>query len=1390
MTAAEMIFDLRSKGINLWVEGNNLRYRAPKGALTADLRSRLAERKTEILAFLGQSATVSPLPSSIMRATSRNDDLPLSSAEEGAWLLEQLSPGVTAWNMRSALRISGELNVAVLERSFNALIERQEILRTTFRLIEGKLVRLISPTLNINLPVSRLDPLVDKDSAIRRITTEEQRRPFDLATAPLMRVRLLQVNEREHVLVVAIHHIICDGWSQQIFFRELFSLYEAFLTDQPPNLPDLPIQYSDYAIWMHESERAKFESHLSYWKNKLNGAAIAEIPSDKQRPAQRSFRGARQEIKLSSDLARRLKDIGNQERATLFMILVAAFQVLLCRYTGATDIAVGLTIAGRSRPEVQNLIGFFINLLVLRSDLSGSPCFRDLLRRVREDCLEAYERQNVPFEKLVEAMNPGHGLHRNPFFQVLFNVFNMPPVPRDANGLLIEGIFPHTETAKFDLTIHALETEDTVTIQVVYSVDLFSDARIAQMLEQYKYLLEQVGENTDDGINLYSLVTPSAKKLLPDPTVPLDNTWHGAVHEIFASYAQSQPNKLAVEDPHEGWSYKELNDRSNRLAQYLLAEGIRRGDIVAVYGHRSAALVWALLAVLKAGAAFCVVDPEHPAERVKQYLDAADPKGFIQTARAGEANAEIEEVLSSFSPRCRIALPDAAIAQASQFLSRYSKDDPAVKISPNDLAYVIFTSGSTGKPKGVMGRHGPLTHFLPWLKETFGLSESDRFSFLSALATNKLQRELFTALTLGGTLCIPDSDDIGAFGKLDEWLRDKAVSVVHLTPAMAQLLEETATHPIPSVRRAFFGGDLLGIRDVDGVRRLMPHAEITNFYNSSETQRGGGYIVFSNQTLDHAKEIPPLGRGVKDVQLLVLNPVGKMAGVGELGEICVRSPHMAAGYLRDEKLTKERFITNPFTGIDGDRIYRTGEQGRYLPNGDVEFVARRENQVSVRSFRVELGEIESVLNAHPAVSEAVVLAQENPRDHLVAYVLANRQLSPSINELRNYVKAKLPNYMVPASFLLLDSLPLTPTGKVDRRSLPMPERTRVELERTFVAPRNRLESQLAKIWAEVLGVKAVGVRDNFFEMGGHSLLAVRLFAQIEKTLGKRLSLATLFQAPTVEQLASILRQQGWSASWSSLVAIQPYGSKPPFFWVHGENSSALLPRYLGPDQPLYGLVHQSQDGKRALYTSIEDIAAHYLQEMRTVQPQGPYFLGGYCIGGTIAFEMAQQLQRMGQKVALLVLLDASNPGVLSVSPNSPKPQLQVKRGIQGMVERINKIAKRGAYKVCLSIGYPLPPTLLYLYREDVYHKARQKYVAQPYAGRVTVFKTEGLSRDPRLVWGRLAGGGLEVVEVPGKHADIVFREQQIQALAKQLKACLDQAQAKGTVARSATSVES
>ncbi len=919
-------------------------------------------------------------------------------------------------------------------------------------------------------------------------------------------------------------------------------------------------------------------------------------------------------------------------------------------------------------------------------------------------------------------------------------------------------------------------------------------------------------------ISDFSSVTQSAQSVLPNPAEPLPCEWFGSPHSRFSQQAKRVPARTAVADKLQTWSYSELDAASNQLANYLRSCGIGSQDAVAIYAHRSASLVWALLGILKAGAAFVILDSKYPASRLIDCCRLAMPRGWLQLEAAGELPEELEEFVGSLGCVCRLELPQG-VAAARQLLKDCDADGPEVGVDPDGLAYIAFTSGSTGKPKGILGTHRPLSHFLEWHIRTFGLRESDRFSMLSGLSHDPLLRDILTPLSLGAAVCIPDPEQTVTPGWLADWMKQQEISVAHLTPAMGQVLTAAIAdrvasrewEPVVSLRYAFFGGDILRKQDVELMRALAPNLTCVNFYGATETPQAMGYYIVPNEETGEfaGKEdfpVPsriPVGRGIQDVQLLVLNSSQELAGIGELGEIYIRTPYLAKGYLGDDALTEERFIANPLAKITGDRLYKTGDLGQYSPDGTISLVGRADNQVKIRGFRIELGELEAVLNAHPGVRQSVALAREDVAGdrRLVAYIVPAQSPFPTAGELRRFLKEKLPDYMVPSALTFLDALPLTPNGKIDRRALPAPDFERPDLEGNFVAPRDAVERQLAQIWENLLGVKQIGIKDNYFDLGGHSLLAVRLFAEIERAFGKNLPINVLLQAQTIEQLAVGLRQEQWSAPWSCLVPIQVGGSKPPLFCVHEADGHILcyrdLARHLGDDQPVYGLQPHGMDGKHPLYSRFEDMAAHFIKEIRSLQPQGPYLLGGLCVGGILAFEIAVQLQAQGQEVALLALFDAA----LDQAPEleigdrldrhlnkflemSPKEKLgYIFNKTQGKIQRTVRPYKEKIklmnYKFYLDKGGFLPFLPAYIPVREVLNT--YKYVPQVYSGRVTLFRAaEGTLEwhsDPELGWGPLAAGGVEVYDMPGRHNDVtdMLTEPYVRVLAEKVRACIDRA---------------
>ena len=1070
-------------------------------------------------------------------AMEREGDAPLSFAQERLWFVDRMDPGSPVFAMPFAYRLSGSVDVDALRRALNEIARRHEVLRTTFPMVDGVPVQRVAAELSVDLaPVDLSNLSGDADGeAYAKVAREHAAHPFDLERGPLFIAALVKLDADDHVLLLNLHHVVSDGWSLGVLADELSALYGAFARGEASPLPDLPIQYADYALWQRGWLRGEvLERQLGYWREKLSGAPpLLELPTDRPRPAVQTHRGEAVSGALPREAADAVLALGRREGATLFMTLLAAWSVVLSRLSGQDDVVVGTPIAGRTRRETEGMIGLFLNSLALRTDLSGDPSFRELLRRVRATTLEAYAHQDVPFERLLEELQPRRSLSHTPVFQVMLNLMNY-----DGGEVRSEGVESarvasgHETTSKFDATLYAGEGPHGLGMHLVYNPDLFGAARMREMLGQLGAVLGRAAEDPDLPLSKLSLVTDEARDALPDPRAPLDRTWRGSVPEIFARRAAETPSALASEDPSERWTYAELDAASNRIANRLIEAGVRSGDVVAIFGHRSSAIVRALLGTLKSGAAFLVLDPSYPSPRLAEYVRITAPRAFVRIAAAGDVPAEVASALESSSlVTIDLAAKPDDTADEKDSLASIASDAPKVEIGADSLAYLSFTSGTTGVPKAVMGRHGSLTHFTPWLASEFGLSSTDRFSLLSGLAHDPLHRDVFTPLQLGASVVAPDPEEIGTPGYLAKWLREAGVTVAHLTPALGQMIVDAGDDValVESLRRAFFVGDVLTRADVDRLHRLAPNVTVVNYYGSTETQRAVSYFVVTRGATD-GKEVIPLGRGIPGVQLLVRNAAGEPAGVGEAGEIWLRSPHVALGYLGDPALTAERFVINPWTNDPADLLYRTGDLGRYRPDGVVEPMGRADQQVKIRGFRVELGEIEATLAKHPSVREAVIVARGDAADRrLIGYAVPADGSLESIDSeaLRAHLRAALPDFMVPSVIVPLEALPLTANRKIDRKALPEP---RIESavdsaaesssDATSSQAGTKTEGEIAAIWREVLGVARVGADDDFFALGGHSLKATRVLSRIQQATGVRLPVKEFFANPTVRALAA------------------------------------------------------------------------------------------------------------------------------------------------------------------------------------------------------------------------------------------------------------------------------
>ena len=1326
----------------------------------------------------------------------RDQNLPLSFAQQRLWFIDQLEPGGSVYNFPAAVRLKGPLDLVALKQSLDTIVNRHEALRTTFSTIDGQPVQIIAPVLILTLPVVDLRHLSEaaREAEVRRLATNEARMPFDLATGPLVRAIVLRLDESEHVGLLTMHHIVSDGWSTGILIREMAVLYDAFRNQTPVSLPELPIQYADFAHWQRGClDGSVLDTQLAYWKQQLLGAPpLLDLPADHPRQAVQTFNGAHRSILLPPTLGEQLKALTRQEGVTLFMTLLTAFQVLLHGYTNQDDIVLGTPTANRNRLEIEGLIGFFVNALVLRTDLSGNPSFRELLRRVREVCLAAYANQDLPFERLVEELHLARDLSRNPLFQVMFVLQNASLQPVELPGLSLSPVEVDTGTTHFDLTMHVVDTPQGLVATLTYNTDLFEASTITRMLGHFNTLLETIADAPDRHISELPLLTEvERQQVLVDwndnkTEYPKDF----CIPQLFEAQVERAPEATALVLEDQQLTYRELNRRANQLAIHLRTLGIGPEKPVAICLTHSLEMVIGLLGILKAGGVYVPLDPTYPKERLAFILN--DSKASILLTE----NALVA------------ALPEhnaKAVCLDSDLTSivHESEDNPNCLTTPDNLAYAIYTSGSTGRPKGVLISHASIAAHCLNGQKYYALDSSDRVLQFASLSFDLSLEQILPTLVAGATLVMM-STGVWDTNEFQQKISKYGLTVLNVSTSYWQELARAwADLPVlvPNIKvRAFIvGGDTMLPEFLElWSRTPLNSARLINAYGPTETTiTATAFDIAPGAVADATLKRIPVGRPLANRETYILNRYGNPVPVGVSGELHIGGDCLARGYLNRADLTADNFVPNPFSGESGARIYKTGDLARYLPDGTIEFLGRIDHQVKIRGFRVELGEIETALRQHHAVRDTVVLTREIApgEKQLVAYVVAQQESQPTPSELRVFLKEKLPEYSVPAVFVPLEALPLMPNGKVDRGALPEPGLTRLEMGKTFVAPRDALELQLTGLWEEVLGTRPVGVTDNFFELGGHSLAAVRLFALIEKRLGKKVPLTSVFQGATVERLAMILRQDTKAPPPCSLVAIQPGGSRRPLFLIHPAGGHVFpyvhLAQRLGSDQPTYGLQARGLEQALQSHSRIEDMAAHYIEALRTVQPAGPYLLGGWSMGGVVALEMAQQFHAQGERVALLVLLDTRIPAAdedladedfearllidfvryfgLSLDPRDSLARLPKHE----LLERVLEHAKRaGLMPLDIEVSQARP--FIELCKADF--RATRNYVLRRYPGRITLFKAGqelgGPSSDPTLGWSDWADGGVEVEVVPGNHATMVYKPH-VEVLAAKLLSCLD-----------------
>ena len=1155
---------------------------------------------------------------------------PTSFAQRRLWFLDQVEPGTTLYNVPGAYRIRGHADAGLLEKSFSELVARHEILRTTFRAVEGEPMQIVSERAEFHLPVIDLTGLKPegREGEIARLIRAESEQPFDLGQGPLVRAALAEVGPAEQVLILGLHHILTDSWSQEILMRELTTIYAALKRGQAPALPEMPIQYADFASWQREMMRGEaLDKATAFWRGRLEGLAPLALPEVAKHGGRHpGAEGDACAFELPAALTTRLRSLAQQEGVTLFMALLGAWQAFLARLTGQTDIAVGSPISHRSRTETEGLIGLFLNTIVLRTDLAHNPTVGEMLRRVRQTTLEAFAHQDLPFEMMVEDLQPARLAGRNPLLRVMFVLMSGEEKSWTCPGAVFEPLAVEESKPKFDLMLHLRDNGRTIRGLLVFDKAVFDGGMVSRMASHFQNLLGGMVAHPESKLESLPLATPEERDRVVrvlngvERPFPADRTVHG----LFQDQARLHPEAVAIEDGAELVSYAELDRRAEGVRAALEARGVKRGDAVAICLGRSANLIAGILGILKTGAAYVPLDLSYPAGRLELMLREGGAKVTI----CGE---------ESPAPAGPAALSMAECLRAEPLRT------PAPEGAGTDGAYIMFTSGSTGEPKGARILHRGISR-LVINTDYVQFTPADVVAHASNTSFDASTFEIWGALLNGARLAIVPRETLLEARELVAFLQERKVSVLFLTTPLFHHFAREMPGGFGSLRYLVVGGDALQPQAARAVLEAGAPGHLVNGYGPTEATTFAICQEVAEVRADAASI--PIGRPIANSTAYILDPLMQPAPIGITGELYLGGPGVAGGYLNRPELTAERFVADPFSTEAGARLYRTGDLARWREDGTIDFLGRADGQVKIRGFRVEPGEIEAALHGLPEVKEAIVTARLDGtgQKQLVAYVVARTGMAQDAAGLRQRLLEVLPEYMVPGAMGFVSALPLNANGKVDFAALE--ECAVLETRAAHEGPGTWMEASMTGIWEDILGRTGIGVTDDFFDLGGHSLLAIRMLAEVEKKTGIKVPPRLLFEGATIRHLATASRR-AYREKAAAIVQVQGGGARAPFFFLHGDFVEGGLycvkmARQIGGERPFYAIdPHGVHDTPR----SIEEMAAQHLRLVREAQPKGPYVLGGFCNGGLVAFEMARQLEAAGERVASLILLSVDGMNV-------------------------------------------------------------------------------------------------------------------------------------------------
>ena len=1264
-----------------------------------------------------------------------------------------MTPGNPAYNIPVAYRLCGALDVRALEGSFNEIIKRHEAWRTTFREFEGDAVQEIHPECRIQIGIIALDylPVGEREAEASALASQEAVKPFDLRRLPLIRVSLFRLDPNNHVLLVNLHHIIGDGLSLNLMFDELDAIYRAAISGTTPRLPALMVQYADFAVWQREDlSKNRHSGQLDYWQRQLKGdLPLLEFATDKPRPLRQSFNGSSANFSIPKSLVQALTAIGTQESCTFFVTILAAFQVILLRYSKAEAILIGTPVADRPLPEIDRLIGNFINIVALRCDLSGNPAFVELLRRSRETTLNALSNKDIPFETVVKGLKSHRDPSRNPVFQVLLQI--LPAVHAKIGELSVSTFDFELRFTQVDITLNLYEAPDGGFLgRFQYCTDLFAAKTMERLSLNFVQLLNEVVRNPLQKIARLPLLSPGERQKILAWSCNERDLPAKTVAQVFEDQAARTPDAIAVIDGESRLTYRELAERAAQMASGLRARGVVEGQFVGIKAERSARFVAGLLGILKAGAAYVPLNPNEPTERLEK------------------TRRDCQLVLDLDGDSPPVGGGSVGIATA-----------------PTGPAYVLYTSGSTGEPKGVVIPHSGIIRLVIG-NDYAPFAESDVVAFASNLCFDAATFEIWGALLNGGTLVTTPLDVLLDPARLAAHLEANHITTLFLTTALFNQLAHQAPAMFRGLRTLVFGGEAA---DAASVRRVLDHGRpqrLVNGYGPTETTTFA--VCHTIEDVDGASI--PIGKPIARTAVYLLDDALDLVPIGVPGEIYIGGPGVALGYLNAPELTAERFVETPF-----GRLYKSGDLVRWRADGLIEYLGRADQQIKLRGFRIEPGEIETALQQHPGVRQAAVVVRETGQDRaLVAYLVPGVASAPGDAEMREFLEQHLPGPMVPAAFVWLLALPLTPNGKLDPGALPSPtaENDRAPADGA-VAPRNPLETDLARLWAELLGRNSLSIHDDFFAIGGHSLLAIQLLGRLRGKFGVDVPVRRLFDTPTIagvaQFIAAHLPTPPEPRPPQSLIGLQRgHPGQRPFFLVPGGWGAeieflvyAQLKLHLGPDLPIFGLKARGSAGVEKPHRSVREMVVDYVEEIRTVQPRGPYLLGGECIGGVLAYEMARRLEELGEKVDLLVLLDTARPNQAALRQFRAEEratewnkfwQIQILQPFHDHMENLARLPLAGKaryiwHRATRKRGPSAEPTPLD--RRKVLGHYPRLLMAHPigtYRGQVTLLIDETSHRAlGNLGWDEVPTGGLETHVLPGDHLSYI-REHAATAAAK------------------------